>query len=87
MAKFRKKPIVIDAEQFDPLKKPWLEGVFINYPHKGEPDTYGIETLEGEYKVTPGDWIITGVEGERYPCKDGIFQKTYESVNDADGNP
>lgn len=40
-----------------------------------------IETLEGVMVANPGDWIITGVKGERYPCKDDIFQETYELVN------
>ena len=39
-----------------------------------------IDTLEGGHKVCPGDYIITGVEGEKYPCKPGIFKKTYEMV-------
>ena len=39
-----------------------------------------IDTLEGGHIVCPGDFIITGVEGERYPCKAGIFDKTYEEV-------
>ncbi len=37
-----------------------------------------IDTLEGGYVVCPGDWIITGVNGEYYPCKHDIFKKTYE---------
>jgi len=37
-----------------------------------------INTLEGGHRVCPGDWIITGVAGEMYPCKPDIFQKTYE---------
>lgn len=37
-----------------------------------------IDTLEGGHIVCPGDWIITGVKGERYPCKDEIFAATYE---------
>lgn len=37
-----------------------------------------IDTLEGGHIVCPGDWIITGVAGEHYPCKDAIFQATYE---------
>lgn len=41
-----------------------------------------IETLEGVMHAEPGDWIITGVNGERYPCKPDIFEKTYESVPD-----
>lgn len=37
-----------------------------------------IHTLEGDMVGNPGDWLITGVNGEQYPCKDDIFQKTYE---------
>lgn len=37
-----------------------------------------IDTLEGGHNVCPGDWIITGVKGERYPCKPDIFAATYE---------
>jgi hypothetical protein len=39
-----------------------------------------IDTLEGGHTVCPGDWIITGVQGERYPCKPDIFEATYEAV-------
>ena len=39
-----------------------------------------IDTLEGGHTVCPGDWIITGVKGERYPCKPDIFEETYEVV-------
>lgn len=39
-----------------------------------------IHTLEGDMKASPGDYIITGVNGERYPCKPDIFEKTYEPV-------
>lgn len=39
-----------------------------------------IDTLEGGHVVCPGDWIITGIKGERYPCKPGIFDLTYEEV-------
>lgn len=41
-----------------------------------------IDTLEGGHSVCPGDWIITGVQGERYPCKPSIFTATYESTNE-----
>lgn len=37
-----------------------------------------IDTLEGGHIVCPGDWIITGVKGEHYPCKPDIFAATYE---------
>jgi hypothetical protein len=40
-----------------------------------------IDTLEGGHIVCPGDWIITGVHGEHYPCKPDIFEKTYERAD------
>jgi len=39
-----------------------------------------IDTLEDWHIVCPGDWIITGVRGERYPCKPDIFEATYNPV-------
>jgi hypothetical protein len=41
-----------------------------------------IDTLEGGHIVCPGDWIITGVKGEHYPCKPDIFTMTYEAVEE-----
>jgi hypothetical protein len=41
-----------------------------------------IHTLEGDHLANIGDWIITGVQGELYPCKPDIFQQTYEPVDD-----
>lgn len=41
---------------------------------------FQIHTLEGDLRLSPGDWIITGVKGERYPCKPDIFEATYERV-------
>lgn len=43
-----------------------------------------IHTLEGDMVGNPGDWMITGVNGEQYPCKDDVFQKTYEPCSDDD---
>ena len=40
-----------------------------------------IRTLEGDHLVTPGDWIITGIQGEHYPCKPDIFAATYEAAD------
>lgn len=40
-----------------------------------------VQTLEGPLLARPGDWIITGVNGEQYPCKPDIFEKTYEMVS------
>jgi hypothetical protein len=45
--------------------------------HEGN-EPLAIETLEGTMLAMPGDWIITGVKGERYPCKPDIFEATYE---------
>lgn len=39
-----------------------------------------IDTLEGGHIVCPGDWVVTGIQGERYPVKPGIFDETYEPV-------
>ena len=86
--RFRKKPVVIEAEQFFVYKKPYPEGVY-QHTLSGDANTIGgaliefrINTLEGFHIVSNGDWIITGVEGERYPCKPGIFDKTYEKVEE-----
>ena len=84
--KFRKKPVVIEAEQFEPTRKPWPDGVEQYTKEKTEMvdgtknEWYGwrIQTLEGVHEVTPGDWIITGVQGEKYPCKPDIFEITYD---------
>lgn len=78
--KFRKKPVVIEAEQFLLAATPWPKGVESD---ETSPTGYGIFTLEQtarKHEVTPGDWIITGVEGERYACKPRIFDATYEAV-------
>jgi hypothetical protein len=41
-----------------------------------------IDTLEGGHIVCPGDWIITGIQNEYYPCKSYIFEQTYEKIED-----
>ena len=77
--KYRKKPVVIEATQW-----------FKNGDHPavvnldGLPTENGwVETLEGGHVVTPGDYIITGVKGEHYPCKPDIFKATYQMVEEA----
>ena len=78
---FRKKPVVITAEQWFPGKT--VEGVNeytdVHGP-VGERGRFYVDTLEGPLRVSPGDWIITGVKGEKYPCKPDIFAATYEPV-------
>lgn len=41
-----------------------------------------IHTLEGDMKAMPGDYIITGVRGEQYPCKPEIFEETYDELKE-----
>ncbi len=88
MAKFRKKPIVIDAMRVphptDPLEWGYLAG-FMNAGQANwhvAPNANGviISTLEGEMYANVGDWIIRGVKGEFYPCKPDIFEATYEEA-------
>lgn len=73
---FRKKPVVIEAEQFLPEQDKWPDGV---QREPGAEEGF-ITTLEGRLHVSPNDWIITGVKGEKYPCKPDIFEATYEPV-------
>ena len=87
---FRKKPIRVEARQWptittespgitrqaEPFHE-WVGKSFRDFWRRG--DLWGrIETLEGVMEVTPGDWIIKGVNGEFYPCKPDIFAATYE---------
>lgn len=88
--KFRKKPVVIEAVQitdatFDaPHPNPeHITGVIYD-PIKRQVE---IPTLEGTMIGSLGDWIITGVKGERYPCKPDIFEATYEAVDEEKDKP
>lgn len=93
MARYRKRPVVIEAfcwtggpdQAEDPV---WA----VEAIQKCELRFYGaggttppfaiIHTLEGDMKVSAGDYIIKGVKGELYPCKPEIFEATYEKVED-----
>jgi hypothetical protein len=78
MAKFRKKPVVIDAIQFDgTLESVESLQIPVCSQYLGS-NTMQIETLEGEMTAQAGDWIIKGVKGEFYPCKPDIFAATYD---------
>lgn len=86
MPKFRKKPVVIEAVQFwesneviDALSDLGLDPIRISYETPSNP-VLKIDTMEGEMIAQLGDWIIKGVNGEFYPCKPDIFEKTYEPV-------
>ncbi len=82
MAKYRKKPVVIDAVQYDgynALEIVAFVGTNCLVSRRMEAPIL-IDTLEGQMRAEVGDWIIQGVNGEFYPCKDEIFRITYESV-------
>lgn len=94
MPKFRKKPVVIEAIQWNNLNHqeiiefatgsygPALESEAAYQAGQGAPIfSMLIPTLEGTMKAMPGDWIIKGVNGEFYPCKPDIFEKTYEPAD------
>lgn len=90
MAKYRKKPVVIEAIQYTgnnivEIIKFMQERAngdksrYLRYnTKKGE---YFIPTLEGEHKLTEGDYVICGIKGEFYPCKPDIFEQTYEKAD------
>jgi hypothetical protein len=88
MAKFRKKPVVIEALKYQAelgnnRVTNWLAQQGANIKDwlffDGE---ITIPTLEGKMKASDGDWIIKGVKGEFYPCKPDIFEATYEEVKE-----
>lgn len=110
MAKFRKKPIEIDAHQWfkngdhpEDFSQEDIgshnfdkEGLVVRYFRR--PDISGeslcsecgvrfhehgwIDTLEDGHRVCPSDWIVTGIAGEKYPCKNSIFRETYEPADE-----
>lgn len=91
MPTFRKKPVAIEARQFETNNEAddthmdalvdWInvESGEVKARHDST-DIY-IETLEGTHRAEVGDWIIKGVQGEFYPCKPEIFEATYEAVD------
>lgn len=82
VGRYRKRPIEVDAIRWTGAN---CVEVFAflgveHEPHDDEIDEVVIPTLEGDMTATIGDWIIRGVAGEHYPCKDPIFVATYEPV-------
>lgn len=82
--KYKKKPVIIEAIQFEDTDEriyelsEFMGGVRVNYEDNNP--YIPIETLEGTMRASVGDYIIKGVNGEFYPCKPDIFEKTYEKV-------
>lgn len=87
--KFRKKPVVIEAVQYDGkagvvldfLAAEELERVVFESSDVQTDRKVIIRTLEGDMAVSRGDWIIRGIKGELYPCKPDIFAATYEKAD------
>lgn len=89
--KYRKKPVVIEAMQWDGTRAgvdnirawaPKLETISLITNQIGEVTEWRIGTLEGGHSVSRFDFIIQGVAGEFYPRKAGIFAQTYDAVTD-----
>ena len=82
MKKYRKKPVVIEAEQWIPCNlvepKPPVPDELLELD--ADIPCWYIKTLEGPHRISPGDYIIKGIRGEYYPCKPDIFEATYEEV-------
>jgi hypothetical protein len=79
--RYRKKPVVITAQRFNPQAEIWPDAVHSWEGAEVVPRdmSWGyIHTLEGKMSVQAGDWIITGIAGEVYNCKDEIFRASYE---------
>lgn len=82
MAKYRKKPVVIDAilwnGELTALDE--LGSTISTVGQRLGDKTLQIETLEGEMTAIIGDYVIKGIKGELYPCKPDIFETTYEAA-------
>jgi hypothetical protein len=82
---YRKKPVVIEAIQFDGTMpsvteiSQWSDAT-IDIGQDMSLDKLFIPTLEGMMTASVGDYIIKGLQGEFYPCKPDIFEKSYEEV-------
>jgi hypothetical protein len=83
MRKFRKKPVVVEAMQWDGRTSTYqrLQGVSPTCSVQYGPGTIlYVNTLEGQMRAEKGDWIILGVNKELYSCKPDIFERTYDAA-------
>jgi hypothetical protein len=87
MGYFRKKPVEIEARQFESRSFDHMQELvhWVNVEcghtmawHDG--NAIHIHTLEGVHRADVGDWIIRGIAGEFYPCKPDIFSRTYDRL-------
>lgn len=100
MPLFTKKPVTIEAvrwlgDELDGAAPPWISEALQKDPHEPgaiirDRQSVHVFTTEGVMIASPGDWIIRGVEGELYPCRDSVFQATYAPASrsaDSSGEP
>jgi hypothetical protein len=88
MGKYRTKPVVIEAWRWTPPELAEMPAFITDAVELGmlhpnldaHPPCVMIDTLEGRMRGDVGDWIIKGIKGELYPCRDDIFRMTYEEV-------
>lgn len=87
--KYKKKPVVIEAIQLTPENHDdameFSKDLYFN-EDDGHINNYVVKTLEGDMVGNVGDFLIKGVNGEFYPCKPDIFEKTYELYNSGPEN-
>ena len=94
LKKYRKKPVEIEAIQLhmfnidsliEQMRRDGYEVESFSQPPMRAISGLKIKTLEGTMQANFGDWIIKGVQGEYYPCKPDIFEKTYDLVSEDNG--
>ena len=82
MEGYTSKPVQVQAVQF--IKENYEEFISLGIPIQPSGDggdCFVVTTLEGVMTGREGDWLIKGIEGELYPCKDSVFQKKYVGTN------
>lgn len=87
MSKFRKKPVEVEAVLYTGFDAPGFAETHglecLVSDGKGDYQqglVVIVPTAEGDMRILPGEWLITGINGEKYPCKPDIFEATYEPV-------
>ncbi|MFL0197512.1 hypothetical protein ACJDU8_18370 [Clostridium sp. WILCCON 0269] len=80
MTKYRKRPVEVEAVKWTGKNIDQIDKFIKSDSYEYSNDKLFIYTLEGKMKASIGDYIIKGVDGEFYPCKPDIFEKTYDFI-------
>ena len=80
--KYRKKPVTVEAIRWMGDNAPEVDLFVFDHENRywDDDNKLIIKTLEGEMIAELGDWIIKGIKGEFYPCKNDVFEQTYEEI-------